>query len=1004
MAILSNQKNAAALYYAVFGKNTTSHMYDDIGRQLELKDQTIQTQVSQLLKSSGQSLYNGMTKEQIVAKIYSNVYGHKPSDKDLNTLMFENKSNSVAGIAAQIVEGLLNYNGVDSQITKYQITFEQHINDSLYPATVAEAKDGASDVQAFFYSLGSTQVADGINYWGTLLSSGKKTREEVAKSFVSSKASQYSNEKFVKVLYANTYLREATAAESRYYVEKLNNGTLTREKVLISVIDDIRGENYIKTDAAARTQFLKATQIYEPGQLPSIIEQEKVSALFLAIPNRGVDASGLETWSKQLAYGVSDESLATRLVNSPEFLSKGASLEGDEFIQHVYSSVHGLSSKASENELSLYRKYGFDKGAVVVAIINDLRNSTAIDDKTVSQQHAYEAKIGQNLLYKKSAILNNSLSSENATGNVNTGKTHELTNAETATLENVRLFLTSSNDVSLKFADKLKKLEIGGYDIAKVTLSNNGVSEGVDIILKNGKANLDASSGNDRVIIDKAANIATSTAKINLEKGDDNIFWGGNSVKSINGGANQVSKSIIIDGGKGINTISANLITEEFNVQVRGWAKDLGTIKSNIGQFKNFQKIDLGGYTGKAVGTYTDGKIIDTQDHTFDFGLTNGTATIEQYAYKGSTTVEKPVDEIGRLGFVLSQKADNVIVTNVADKSAAQLEVTGDATKASKINFNFDPDNADATNFSIKFTAGKDGEVSGGTVSFNNAPYLKELDITSGGGERESNDLIISGKNNIESIKIDGGSYLNIKTIGDDLNSLKIIDAAKNESGVHIDSDLTGSGTSWLYYALKYIPVVSATQELAHNRSDVQIRGTSGDDIIEGDGATTMIGNGGNDTFVIKSSPTSELEANKTVVIADYGLSDVIIDKKSHVEISSTKNGNKVADYGTNDSSFWSKLFTGFKDLIGFLGVALDQINKFGQVMGLSDNKLDDKVGISTVGDKHFVIVDNNDNGRLDANDQVIILQGNFDHDTLVNNLHYKILPEINGVHSELTV
>ncbi|WP_348254032.1 hypothetical protein, partial [Salmonella enterica] len=69
--------------------------------------------------------------------------------------------------------------------------------------------------------------------------------------------------------------------------------------------------------------------------------QEQAAAVFLAVPERGIDAVGLDSWSKYLASGAAYTKFITSALASDEFQRKGAQLTGDNFIQHVYTAVHG---------------------------------------------------------------------------------------------------------------------------------------------------------------------------------------------------------------------------------------------------------------------------------------------------------------------------------------------------------------------------------------------------------------------------------------------------------------------------------------------------------------------------------------------------------------------------------------------------------------------------------------------------------------------------------------
>ncbi|WAY99368.1 hypothetical protein, partial [Serratia marcescens] len=78
---------------------------------------------------------------------------------------------------------------------------------------------------------------------------------------------------------------------------------------------------------------------------------------------------------------------------------------------------------------------------------------------------------------------------------------HQISNAETAVLTDVQLNANAASIVNLKFADHLANLTINGTSAATVNLSDNGVNPGVDITVNNGNVILNASSGNDDVIV-----------------------------------------------------------------------------------------------------------------------------------------------------------------------------------------------------------------------------------------------------------------------------------------------------------------------------------------------------------------------------------------------------------------------------------------------------------------------------------------------------------------------
>jgi len=346
MASLASQQQAAAIYYAVFGRNASADAYDFFGRQLETASRTPTELTQALLNSSdGKSKYAGQSDSQIISQIYNKIFGTNPTDSQVNTLL---ANGSVADAAAKLVTDLLSYNGTDTGVQTQQSNFTATVNTALFPVAQTSATAGASDIQALYYSLGQTQVQSGITYWGTQLASGKQTFAQVAQGFATSSPAlkALSNADFVKFVFANLYERDGTAAELATYTANLNSGA-TRGDVLTSIISSIRGP-VSTSDATAQSHFNGATKVYAPGELPALSFQEQAASIYLAVPDRGIDARALDTWSKSLASGTTFSNLTTKLLASSEFQAKGAQLTGNDFIQHVYTAVYGVPATADQ--------------------------------------------------------------------------------------------------------------------------------------------------------------------------------------------------------------------------------------------------------------------------------------------------------------------------------------------------------------------------------------------------------------------------------------------------------------------------------------------------------------------------------------------------------------------------------------------------------------------------------------------------------------------------------
>ncbi|HCU0430777.1 TPA: DUF4214 domain-containing protein [Serratia marcescens] len=990
MASLAFQKEAAAVMYAVLGQSAASSTYDSVGAQLETGSLSAGSYVTSLLTSSaGVALYAGKTDLDILQAVYTKAYGSAAPVATLQALL---ASSTLADSISTVVLNIINYHGFDSATTTSQLNFDSQINKILYPATspAAAAGPGASDVQAIYHVLGLISQSSNVNLFGSLINSGTKTLVQVADKFVADRSylTSLNNNDFLARVFAASYERAPSSTELSHYLGELTGGS-SRGQIVAEIITALRG-TVAPTDSVAQQHFNDATVIYAQGQIGGLAAQEQAAAVYLAVPERGIDAGALDNWSKYLSLSTTTyKGFISNLLTSDEFQRKGAQLTGDNFIQHVYTAVHGTAATAAQ--LALYSALGTDKSVITQAIINDLRTSTATDAVTVTQQHAFEFDIGTSLLYKAAASLTTTAAGGNATGTVNTGTSHQISNAETAVLTNVQLNANAASTVNLKFADHLANLTINGTSAATVNLSDNGVNPGVDITVNNGNVILNASSGNDDVIVTSTANIATGTGDFNLGNGNDSLKWVGNAAT---GGANTVGAGISANGGAGVDTISANFITK--NVNITGTLTKNATITSNAAQFTNFEKIDLAGYIGKATVT---GGTSTAVNHTFDFGVLTGNASLES-STGVLTTTQAPTSNIGSQGFVLSGLAEAVKVINAAGGTSAQLEVTGNATSASSVDITF---LQNATNhFDVNFTATSAVDVNAGSLSLNSSSSLiggtalTNLNIASGGTGNFDNILSLTGTNaQVQNIAVSGDHILDL-TVGSGFSNVRDINASTNTAGLNLDSSHGGTGDGIIVQLLNILPLSVITTNLLApvltalglNGYQMTVEGSSAADTLGVIGNTTLTGGAGANTYDIKASNTQA-----GVTIKDFSsLKDKIVDvNHGGLTISNDATGTAVADYGTRSADTLDALLG---TLVG--GLTNGVIGLLGGILGLdSSNSLTSKVGVASVvfsggGNtaSSYVIIDNNDNHALDLNDTVVYLTGQ-NHQQLVDTLHY---------------
>ncbi|HHK5678446.1 TPA: beta strand repeat-containing protein, partial [Serratia marcescens] len=897
---------------------------------------------------------------------------------------------------------LLNYSGFDTGTLTSQSNFDAQLNNVLFPGTSAAGSGpGVSDALALYYLAGIDPVTSTVITLGTQINTSAQTFSQVANKFVTDRAAlnSLSNTDFINKVFNEAYERAPSSSEFSALNAILSGGG-TKGDVLINIINGLRG-TVGSGDTAAQQFFLNETQPDSAGQLAGLAAREQVASIYLAVPLRNVDAQGLDDWSNYLGkHGNTFTSLTTKLLTSVEFQKKGAQLTGTDFIQHVYTGVHGVA--ATPAQIALYSGLT-DKAAITTAIINDLRNSTATDNTTVAQQHAFEYDIGSSLVYKTAASLTTTAAGGNATGTVNTNSSHVLSNAETAVLTNVQLNANAAATVNLAFADHLANLTINGTAASVVSLSTDGVNPGVAVTVNNGNVILNASSGSDNVVVTSTANIATGTAQFNLGAGNDSLHWAGNAVS---GGANTVANTVKADGGTGTDSISANFITKTVVTNQNALGIRTSTVTSNANNFSNFEKIDLTGYIGKSVGTLITTPLIGsptttsvtTPTHTFDFGLTNGTSTVEGTT-GGTVTQNAAATNLGAQGFVISGLA-NVNVINAAGGNAAQLEVKGDATSASTLNFTFVQNATD--HFNINFDAVSSANVNAGAISLNSSSSallgtaLTTVNVASGGTGSFSNILSLAGTNaQVQTVNVTGDHALNL-TLGSGFSNVRDINASTNTAGLNLDSSHGGTGDGIIVQLLNILPLSVITTNLLApvltalglNGYQMTVEGSSAADTLGVIGNTTLTGGAGANTYNIKASNTQS-----GVTIKDFNsLKDSIVDvNHGGLTISDNASGTAVANYGTRSADTLDALLG---TLVG--GLTNGVIGLLGGILGLdSSNSLTAKVGVASVvfsggGNtaSSYVIIDNNDNHTLDLNDTVVYLTGQ-NHQQLVDTLHY---------------
>lgn len=243
----------------------------------------------------------------------------------------------------------------------------------------------------------------------------------------------------------------------------------------------------------------------------------------------------------------------------------------------------------------------------------------------------------------------------------------------------------------------------------------------------------------------------------------------------------------------------------------------------------------------------------------------------------------------------------------------------------------------------------------------------------------------------LQTINVTGDHLLNL-TVGTGYGNLETINASANTAGLNLDANVGGTGKGILYQLLTLLPGSGVTTTLitllgldgGHN---LTVQGTGAADTFKVLGNTIVSGGNGANLYQLKASTV-----NSGVTISDFNSGkDSIFDTASGLTINNDVTHTQVADYGTRTSDVVDALLG---TLVG--GVVGGVVGLLGQILGIGGNgDLTAKVGVASViwtDNSHeasnYLIVDNNNNHTLDANDTVVYLNGQT-HQQLVDTLHY---------------
>lgn len=1020
MSLLQEQHIFSAIYLATLGKKADTPTLDYFGRKLE-SNKTNPTLLANALINShdGQNRYDGLNNSEKISFIFKNVTGTKPDSTTLAALVLEAENGTTLGsIAISIINRTENYSGTDQNLLQQKMHLENAIITTLYPSfdKTSEYTSYASDIQAVYYVIGGAMVSSGINFWANDLINNPDKLNKIAQNFISTRPSldNLNNEDFIKTIFKNTFNKEPSSQDISNYLTGLNNSTETRGDVVVRMINDIRNDD---SNSQANVNFNKATKVYLSGEMPDLKYQEVVASFYLVIAKSSVPADALDTYSKMLAAGTTEVQLLKTLSASTQF-------DAATDYGAIYQYLYGNNLTTSESQAILL-KANYDKLQATVLIIDAFRNGKyPLDNHPTPPSHSllldFEKNIGISLNYQKSyngefGISNNG----KLTAEINTQHSHELTNAEIASLlilTDLKINANSNHSIDLSFINlnSIKEILLTG-EYATSDLVRSGFSGQQHMTLMLNDSNIATANGsmqqrNASVIIDSKAQLNTAKIEIRL---DDNGFlsWVGNS---INGGANIVGKdftALNIHGSaasmspfdKGI--ISANLISKDIFLTSDENGSVQAEIASSLNQFLYFSTIDLTHYRGTG-SIYMNGVLVATEGrNTFDFGLIDQRATIFNSAYNNVTHLQQTDkakdqhgDYTGSQGAIISEYSGELTLLNVSN---SLFRINGDLTKQSHINI-YDTLQSDNT-FTIGFTdvASSLRTLDMGTFSFTSAhKNMLEVYMSSSPDHQQERSLTLTGgDNHISTLQLNGHQYitdqlilLNLKIESNFSDNLKTIKGGDYNEGrissiMHLNliSEKQGTGGGSFYSTLKTLDNSAEFSPVIDSLAGDQLTVSASDGGLIVHSATVM----GNTTLGYAQTLNFADSKIDNMVTLESNYSQAIINvgnSGSQWTFSFDGPKNAVLYGNATSSTELNTLFTG-------LTASDSAQNLFSQVLakitnGASDHNLSE-VGVMKLDKSVYVIVDQNHNQMFDADD-IVFSVGNQDPYFVASALHYK--------------
>lgn len=309
-------------------------------------------------------LHSGM----MPATLYDAVPGYSYTTPYLsaegNTYFIINGNPSLGDLLAVRVSG--------SNVIPASITYNNSTYTLVGGSTWSAATDSEAEVEAFverMYTIALERDADksGVAFWSEQLLSGENDGAGLARGFLLSTeftAKNYSNAKYVEILYLTFFNRSADEGGQAYWVSAMNSG-MSREQVLAGFVNSGEFFTLCKDYGIYRGLLLEDGSAIHPGIY-------RFSArLYTTVLERDGDRDGIDYWASQLASGaLSPGDAAKSFFFSQEYLDMETSDE--KYIMTLYRT---FMDRETDLGGLLYWKEMLQGGTSREAVLNGFATS-----------------------------------------------------------------------------------------------------------------------------------------------------------------------------------------------------------------------------------------------------------------------------------------------------------------------------------------------------------------------------------------------------------------------------------------------------------------------------------------------------------------------------------------------------------------------------------------------------------------------------------------------------